>query len=263
MKIGCVQFTPSLGNVRETIQKIEVLLSKADGLDLLVLPELCNSGYNFSSAQMAWDASERVQDSVFIRYLEQKCREGNFYISSGFNERDGRVLFNSAVLVGPKGYIGKYRKLHLFLNEKDFFQPGNVGLPVFDIGKAKLGMLVCFDWAFPEVWRVLSLKGADIICHPSNLVLPGFAQKVVPVHALTNRVYVVTCNRVGTESGLKFTGLSTIADPSGNVPVQASQEDEVVISTTADVCKARDKRITPRNHLFEDRRPPEYEILIK
>jgi predicted amidohydrolase len=212
---------------------------------------------------MAWNAAETVQDSIFVKYLEQKCKEKSLYIASGFNERDGETLFNSAVLVGPRGYIGKYRKLHLFLNERDFFQPGNVGLPVFDIGKAKLGLLVCFDWAFPEVWRILALKGADIICHPSNLVLPGFAQRVVPVHALTNRVYVATCNRVGTERGLKFTGLSIIADPFGNVPVQASQEGEVVISTAADVNNSRDKRITPRNHLFEDRRTAEYELLIR
>ena len=125
---------------------------------------------------------------------------------SGLNERDGDRLYNSAVLVGPEGYVGRYRKLHLFMNEKDYFQPGDAGLPVFDIGACKVGMLVCFDWQFPEAWRVLALKGADVICHPANLVLPGLAQRAVPIHALTNRVYVVTGNRTGTEGGLDLHG---------------------------------------------------------
>lgn len=261
MKIGFLQFAPVFGDVLATIDKIEGLVGRAAGVDLLVMPELCNSGYNFQSAEQAWANSEKVGDSVFVRSLEALCRRLDCHVVSGLNERDGDHLYNSAVLIGPQGYVGRYRKLHLFMNEKDFFRPGDAGLPVFDIGPCRVGMLVCFDWMFPEVWRILALKGADVICHPSNLVLPGLAQRAIPIHALTNRVYVVTANRIGTEGELSFTGLSTIADPRGEVRLQASASEEGVGLVDSDAGLARDKQITSRNHVFADRRPGEYSLL--
>ena len=261
MKIGFIQFAPVLGNLQSTIRKIDRLSSLCTTADILVLPELCNSGYNFNSYEHAWETSEEIEGSTFVRYLESICARHNLYIVSGFNERDSNSLYNSAILVGPKGYIGKYRKLHLFMKEKDYFKAGNIGLPIFDIGLCKLGVLVCFDWLFPEVWRILALKGVDIICHPSNLIIPGLAQRTIPVHALTNRVYIVTANRIGTEGDLLFTGLSTIANPKGDILVQASQSKEEVGITDMDVGLSRDKMITPRNDIFSDRRPEEYSFL--
>lgn len=263
MKVGFIQFAPVLGDVQATIRKIDRLIHHCENTDILILPELCNSGYNFNSYQQAWETSEEVESSVFVQYLRSKCKQFNLYIVVGFNERHNALLYNSAILIGPKGYIGKYRKLHLFMNEKDYFKPGDVGLPVFDIGLCKIGMLVCFDWIFPEVWRILALKGAEIICHPSNLILPGFAQKAVPIHALTNRVYIVTANRIGTEGDLTFTGLSTIADPKGEILVQASQAKEEVEIKDIDITMARDKMITHRNDVFSDRRPGEYSLLTE
>lgn len=261
MKIGFVQFAPVLGDLPGTMARLDQLGTQWAGADLLVLPELCNSGYNFESTEQAWATSEEIGKSVFLQYLESLCQEHGCHIVSGFNERDGERLYNSAVLVGPQGYIGRYRKLHLFMAEKDHFEPGNAGLPVFDVGPYRVGMLVCFDWLFPEVWRVLALKGADILCHPSNLVLPGLAQRAVPIHALTNRVYVVTGNRVGAEGELSFTGLSTIADPRGQVLVQASATEEEVSLVEMDVSLARDKDVTSRNNLWADRRPEAYSVL--
>jgi predicted amidohydrolase len=263
VRIGFLQFSPLLGDVRGTIQSIERLLDGGEETDILVLPELCNSGYHFSSYQQAWDASESIEGGPFIEFLTSKCKSCNMHIVTGLNERDGEMLYNSAVLIGPDGYIGTYRKLHLFLNEKDFFQPGNAGLPVFNIGTCTLGMLVCFDWIFPEVWRILALKGADIICHPSNLVLPGFAQRAIPIHALTNRVYVVTANRIGAEGDLTFTGASTIANPRGDILAQASRANEELVVREIDIASARDKMITPRNHLLDDRRPGQYTLLTE
>ncbi|MEJ2733111.1 MAG: nitrilase-related carbon-nitrogen hydrolase [Anaerolineae bacterium] len=262
MKIGFVQFAPVLGDVQATMAKIDQLRTRWDGVDLLVLPELCNSGYNFESSEQAWATSEEIGKSVFLQYLESLCQGHGCHIVSGFNERDGHHLYNSAVLVGPHGTVGRYRKLHLFLTEKDHFEPGDAGLPVFDVGPYRVGMLVCFDWLFPEVWRILALKGADVICHPSNLVLPGLAQRAVPIHALTNRLYVVTANRIGTEGNLLFTGMSTIANPKGEVLLQASPTDTEVGLVEADPEMARDKEITARNHIFADRRPEEYAFLL-
>jgi len=261
MKIGFIQMQPALGDMATNIKKIENLISNVRDADLVVLPELCNSGYNFKTKEQALAAAEKISGSKFIGRLEKLCLENNFHIVSGFNERDNDRLYNTAVLVGPKGYIGQYRKLHLFLNEKDLFIPGDVGLPVFDIGGCKIGMLICFDWIFPEVWRVLALQGVDIICHPSNLVIPGLCQRVVPVHAVTNRVFVVTANRIGTEDDLTFTGLSIIADPKGEVLYQASADKEEAKAVEIDIARARDKNATARNHIFEDRRPEEYKRL--
>jgi len=263
MTVGFFQFAPILGDVQATIRKIDRFIALAKTADLLVLPELCNSGYNFESHKQAWDTSETVKDSIFVRHIESICRGNNMYIVSGFNERDNDRLYNSAILVGPNGYIGQYRKLHLFDSEKDYFTPGNIGLPIFDIDLCKVGILICFDWIFPEVWRILTLKGADIICHPSNLVIPGLAQKSVPVHAVTNRVFVITANRIGTEGNLSFTGLSTIADPRGEVLVQASQSDEEIKTINIDISIARDKMVTPRNDVLADRRPKEYALLLE
>ncbi len=256
-----MQFAPVLGDAQATMKKIERLCAHCAGVDLLVLPELCNSGYNFASKEQAWATSEEICDSEFLRYLTSLCKRLGCHIVSGMNERQGTRLYNTAVLVGPQGYAGKYRKLHLFMNEKDFFEPGNVGLPVFDIGTCRIGMLVCFDWIFPEAWRVLALKGADIICHPANLVLPGLAQQAVPIHALTNRLYVVTANRTGNEGELTYTGMSTIADPRGQVLAQASRTRSEVLRVEIDINLARAKDITSRNNVLADRRPDQYKLL--
>jgi len=263
LKIGFIQFSPVLGDLDSTIEKLNTLLDGSEETDLMVLPELCNSGYNFTDRDQAWGTSEEIGQSRFIAYLIDKCREADLHIVSGFNERSNDHLYNSAVLVGPEGYMGKYRKCHLFMNERDYFQPGDQGLPVFETEKFRIGMLICFDWIFPEVWRILALRGADIICHPSNLVLPGLAQKAIPAHALTNRVFIVTANRVGTERELQFTGRSVIADPAGDIMIQGSETGEEIRIQEIDLDLAREKRITPRNHLFLDRRPELYRQLVR
>lgn len=262
MKVGFIQLASVLGNVERNIRKIDGLLPQAEGADLLVLPELCNSGYRFESREQAWELSEAIDDSVFLRFIVSKCRKRGLHIVTGFNERDDKKLFNTSVLIGPEGMIGKYRKMHLFMDEKDIFEPGDLGFPVFDIGACRVGMLICFDWVFPEAWRLLALKGADIICHPSNLVIPGLCQKALPVHAVCNRIFVITANRIGTERDLTFTGLSAIADPKADMLLQASPDGEEVGLVDIDISLARDKQITPRNHVFNDRRPGEYGGLV-
>ena len=263
MKAGFAQFAPEFCNLDKNLQTLEDILELTDHVDLLVLPELANSGYHFKSRKQAWENSEEIGKSKFVELLHNYCRKRNSYVASGFNEREGDKLFNSAILVGPEGIIGKYQKIHLFLNEKDIFSPGDAGLPVFSTPIGNIGLLVCFDWMFPEVWRILALKGADVICHCSNLVLPGFAQRAVPIHALINHVFVITANRIGREENLVFTGMSTVADPLGNIVYQAGAETTETRFFRLDLELARNKQMTPRNHLFEDRRVDQYQELIK
>ena len=263
MRIGYLQFAPAFLDVETTINQLERLLPEAAAADLLVLPELCNSGYNFSTRGEARDGAEPVQGSAFLSFLTDKCRQYGMDIVTGFNELDGGRLFNSAVLVGAEGVVGLYRKMHLFHREKEFFTPGDIAPSVFDRGQARIGMLVCFDWQFPEVWRILALKGADIICHPANLIIPGFAQKAVPIHALLNRVFVITGNRSGAEGELKFTGGSIIADPRGNLLSHAPEEEPYIGIATIDPLEARNKSVTPLNDVLKDRRPADYQLLVE
>jgi predicted amidohydrolase len=263
MRAAFVQFAPAFCNLPSTIESLDALLPRCADAELVVLPELCNSGYNFRHAAEAHGSAESLSDSRFLEYLTGQCRNRNCHIVSGFNERDGESIYNSAVIVGPTGLVGRYRKLHLFSREKQFFRPGNVGVPAFDCGGGRIGALVCFDWLFPEVWRVLMLKKVDIICHPANLVLPGLAQRAVPIHALMNRCFVITANRTGTERDLTFTGRSLIASPTGDVLREAPALESHVDSADLDLEAARDKQITPLNHLIQDRRPDQYGDLLK
>ena len=125
------------------------------------------------------------------------------------------------MVIGPNGYLGKYRKIHLFGTEKNCFDPGNSPLKVFDIGSARVGVMICFDWRFPETARTLALSGADLIAHPSNLVLPHCPQAII-TRCLENRIFIVTASRVGTEkrtptNSLNFIGQSQVVDPDGDI----------------------------------------------
>ncbi len=262
IKAGFIQFRPILGDLQLNMENLSVLIEQASGADLIVIPELANSGYNFESRGEAFQLAEETGKSEFVNFLTEKSREYNLHIVSGFNEKEGDKLFNTSILVNPKGLIGKYRKIHLFMNEFDIFEKGNLGLPVFDLGFCKMGMLVCFDWIFPEVWRILALKGADLICHPSNLVLP-YAQQAVPVHGMINKYFVITANRYGTERGVTFSGKSFISDPVGKTLVTAKPDEDSVEIVEIDILQSRNKMITARNHTLNDRFPENYGELIQ
>jgi predicted amidohydrolase len=263
MKVGYIQFAPRLGDLEANRRAVERRVREAPPADLLVLPELCSSGYRFASREQARQCSEPAAGGPFVELLERLSRERGCSLVSGFCERDGDRLFNSAVLVTPDGLRGVYRKLHLFLDEKDLFTPGDLGLPVFDLPPCRVGVLICFDWQFPEAWRVLALRGADLVCHPSNLVLPGLAQRSIPAHALLNRLFVVTANRIGVESDLSFTGRSIIVEPKGRVLHEADPEAEETYVAEIDPRLARDKSVTTRNDLLADRRPEHYGDLLR
>jgi predicted amidohydrolase len=292
MRIGYVQFRPILGDLEGNRNRVRALVESAPPADLLVLPELANSGYRFENpdqaracaepAGSAWrsdrpaagppdrpsteSATERASGPYCRLLLELAAARGTILVSGlcelGADPRGSTQVYNSAVLVTPSGQVHLYRKTHLFLDEKDLFTPGDLGLPVFEVAGVRIGILICFDWQFPEAWRVLALRGADIVCHPSNLVLPGLAQRAVPTHALLNRLFVVTANRIGTERDLTFTGSSVLVSPRGEVLAEASPDREEVGVVEIDPRRARDKSVTPRNDLLADRRPELYGDLL-
>ncbi|RLE54136.1 MAG: acyltransferase [Candidatus Methanomethylicota archaeon] len=265
MKVGYVQLAPKFGMIEENVEKAISFIESADA-DLLVLPELFNTGYLFLSSEEALELAEPVPDGYTTQKLIEVAEKTKTYIVAGIAERADNKVYNSAVIVGPRGFMGVYRKSHLFYKEKLIFAPGDSGFKVFDLGIAKIGVIICFDWCFPEATRILAIKGADIICHPANLVLP-YAPKVMLARSIENRVFTITANRVGTDERggekLNFIGLSQVTSPKMEVLIQAGSEEESVGVVEIDVSHARNKWITEYNHVFNDRRIDLYEELLK
>lgn len=262
MKAAVLQFFPEFGEKEKNLEKIGKYLKNADS-KLAVLPELCTTGYQFTSRDDTAKLSEPIPGPT-VEELEMISKKTGAYITAGIAENDGGELYNSSVLVGPEGFIGKYRKVHLFREEKKWFTPGDIGFRVWDVEGIKLGMMICFDWIFPEAARSLSLQGVDVICHPVNLVLP-FCQEAMITRAIENGVFIITANRIGTEKrgrkeSLTFTGQSQIVSPKGEVLFRLGEANESFQQVDIDPLQARDKNITPENHILRDRKPDQYFI---
>ncbi|MDX1412333.1 MAG: nitrilase-related carbon-nitrogen hydrolase [Nitrospirales bacterium] len=263
MKVGFFQFSPIFGEIHQNLDSVLKTIPRFSG-ELLVFPELALSGYQFVSMAEVEELSQEIPGSPIFQQVEEMVRRHSLHVVIGLAERFQGRIYNSAILLGPNGYVGTYRKTHLFLEETRWFVPGNTGFRVWDIGMAKVGLLVCFDWLYPEAARTLALKGADILCHPSNLVLP-YCPDAMVTRCLENRVYAITANRVGREERgqkppLRFIGMSEIVDPSGRVLYRASQEHSELYECEIDVSQARDKRMNPYNDLLRDRRPEWYRM---
>ncbi|MBD3285335.1 acyltransferase [candidate division WOR-3 bacterium] len=259
MKVGVLQFTPVLKDIRTNYQKIEKLTEGAD-LDLLVLPELCTTGYLYKSTEELMPLAEEFPGDKSSAFFTRLASNIGGHVVAGVAEISNKEIYNSAVLFNANGHVATYRKIHLFDREKEIFTPGNLGFPVFDIGAARIGMMVCFDWIFPESARSLALAGADIICHPANLVLP-YCPRAAVTRAIENRVFYLLADRVGSErridAELTFIGQSKILDPGGNI-LAFLGTDEALITAEIDPAQARDKFVTPRNDILTDRRPEFY-----
>ncbi len=264
MRIGLVQMNPKFGETTRNLDLALKLLSSKPA-DLWVLPELFNTGYQFISKKEAYDLSETVPSGPTTQSLIEIAKTLKTHIVAGLAERLGKKCYNASILVGPSGHIATYRKIHLFYEETRWFTPGDVPFQVNAIHyksqaggrrKCNIGMMICFDWIFPESARTLALLGADLICHPSNLVLPHCPQAMI-TRCLENRVFAATANRIGTESRkkekLKFIGQSQIVSPRGQVLSRASSHKEAVHVVTIEPKDARTKAINPYNHLLNDR----------
>jgi len=261
MRIGYYQNNPEFGKVTENLDHLSAKLAEVEA-DVIVLPELCCSGYQFVSQEEVRELAEPVPDGPTTKRLLDIAKRKRMVIVAGLPERAGSTCYNSAVVVGPQGIIGSYRKTHLFFEETLFFAPGDTGFQVWDIGPAKIGVMICFDWYYPESARTLALNGADIICHPSNLVLPNCPDSM-PVRSLENHVFAVTCNRTGSEARggkdrLIYIGNSEVVNPRGEILHRAPRDREELCVLEIDPIEARNKEVTRYNDLFRDRREAFY-----
>lgn len=278
VRIAVIQFDPQVGleqcdnNLCKGLELAEQAVR--EGANLIVLPELCNTGYTFATRVEAYAHAESLEDGPSLRTWAAFAREHQVYLAAGFAERDGLKLYDSAVLFGPDGLLGHYRKAHLWDQEKLWFTPGNLGFPVFETPIGRIGLLICWDIWFPEVPRLLAQQGADIICSLNNWVWtppPLFdasgkcmASYLTITAAHVNNVYIAAANRIGSERGGRFLGCSLIAGtngwPLGDV---AGPESECIVYADVDLSSTRSAPIwNSLNDLPRDRRTDLYDAML-
>ncbi|MFN6107843.1 MAG: carbon-nitrogen hydrolase family protein [Planctomycetaceae bacterium] len=272
MRIAGVQMDVVLQNPQRNLARIASGLAETtkQGAELTVFPECAVPGYCFSSLEEALPFAETIPGPA-TESVTKVCRELGAHALFGMLERDGSRVFNAAVLVGPTGVVGSYRKVHLpYLGIDMFTSYGDRPFAVHSAGDLRVGMLICYDAAFPEASRSLALLGADLIALPTNWP-PGAectACSVINARALENAVYFIAVNRVGTERGFPFIGMSKICDTNGQTLAESKTTSEDILYADMDLGRARRKHIirVPDKHEIDrlaDRRPEMYGLLTQ
>jgi 5-aminopentanamidase len=269
IRVAVVQSAPRLGDLEGNLAACLSQLERAAaaGCDLVVFPECALSGYMFADAQATRRCAEPIPGPS-TEALSAACARGGLHCVLGMLETRGELLHNTAVLIGPGGLVGRYRKSHIACIGADCFtSPGDEPYAVHETPIGRIGLQICYDWRFPEITRVLALQGAEVIVHPTNSPVAAreLADFITRARAAENAVFFITANRCGTERGTSFFGWSQIVDPHGRRVVQAGDEETVL---TADLDLAREKTKEPHDggyqvQLFGDRRPELYAPLSR
>jgi len=272
--VASVQMEPRIGDKAANLARATALVEQAaaQGARLVVLPELANTGYVFDSREEALALSEPVPAGDSSQVWIALAQRLGIYLVAGIAERDGEHLYNAALIAGPDGYLGTYRKLHLWADEKRFFEPGNLGLPIFDTAIGKLGVAICYDGWFPEVYRLMATRGVDIVAVPTNWVpMPGqtrdgpvMAQSLTIAGAHSNGLVIVCADRIGIERGQPFVGRSLIVGAQGWMlagPASVDQEEILVAPIDIDAVR-RGRQLNTFNHVMNDRRTDVYDPML-
>jgi predicted amidohydrolase len=255
VKIAAVQMNPRITNNRENLEEVLLGIRTAaqNGADLIAFPECALSGYMFYSREEALPFMVTVPGASTDR-LTDCCRELSVHIVVGLLEKEAKRCYNAAVLIGPGGLIGKYRKNHLpFLGIDRFVDRGEEPFQVYRTLIGNIGLHICYDCNFPESARVMTLLGADIIVLPTNW--PQGREKVVNhlinTRAYENKVHFVAVDRVGNERGSRFIGRSKIVGALGDTLVEANGEEEEIIYAEVSLAEARQKHVVFKPGEFE------------
>ena len=233
IKLALAQMSSKRENKKENIRKIEELTVKAkeQGADLVIFPELSLTGYVVRD--QIYELAETIPGPSTQR-IEEIAKDTGMHIIFGMpelSEKTRATIFNTAVFVGPDGFIGKYRKMYLpthsVFEEKRHFRPG-YQTAVFDTALGKIGLCLCYDLFFPEVTRLIRLKGAQLIVaiSASPAVRRGYFEILTAARALENTVFLAYVNMVGVEDGLQFWGGSRLVSPTGDVLAKAKYDEE-------------------------------------
>ena len=272
VRVAAVQMEPKLGEVDRNLSVIVAKLREAaeDNAKLIVFPECALTGYGFDSREAAAPYGQAL-DGPAAMSIAAVCRELGVWTIFGFIESDGPGLYNACVLVGPDGPVATYRKVHLpFLGLDRFVDPGNRPFAVHEAAGVRIGMHICYDGAFPEPARVLTLLGAELLVLPTNWPTHSecAAEHMIATRAMENVVYAMAVNRVGFEAGFQFIGRSSIASPGGGICAFASVDQEEILYADIEPAKARQKRLirVPGKHEVDrigDRRPGFYAKIVE
>ncbi len=268
-RVACQQLAPVLGDLAGNAARAQAAIEEAvsAGADVVVLPELCTSGYMFESEAEAADAAITRDDPVLARWADAARRSGAV-VAGGFCERgdDGRI-YNSAAVFPGDGEPAFYRKLHLWDREKLVFAPGTAFPPVIDTRAGRLAIVVCYDLEFPELTRALALANTQLLVVPTNWPLvPRPAHERPPevviamAAARANRMAIACADRCGAERGQDWTQGTTIIGPDGWVAAESRAPG--LVTADIDLDSALDKRLTEHAHIFEDRRPAFYASVV-
>jgi predicted amidohydrolase len=248
-----VQFRQRIRNFETASEAIKA----NPAADLLVLPELAFSGYDFPSTEELAQTAETFNDGATTTFLKEQAKKHNTILIAGYPEAENDHYFNSAMMVSPSGETHNYRKTHLFSYETKLFQEGNEKPPIINTDWGKIGIMICFDWFFPETTQYLAMNGAQLIAHPSNLVL-DYCQQAMYCRCVENALFAITANRIGTEHltdrELIFTGGSQILSPKGKVLAKAAIDHAESATASLNLSEAMNKDITPFNHRWNDQR---------
>lgn len=266
LNVAVVQFTPEFGNKTENLFRIGRIIEET-AADIVIFPELCTTGYFFSSRKIVETLAEPAGGDTGL-FFKGMAKTHNKIIIAGFAEKDNEKLYNSCLIASPEDerlYV--YRKIHLFYKEKSCFDPGNIDVFVYRdaVRDISIAPMICYDWRFPEISRIHALLGADLIVCPSNLVTDIW-RIVMPARAIENKCYIAVANRAGNETGgdetLTFTGRSAIYAYNGVELAKAGPSDDEVIYADIYPHKTRDKSFNPYNDILKDRQPRFYRRLI-
>lgn len=265
-RIAVVQTEPIFGDIDANRRRTVEAIREHDAADLVVLPELATSGYGFESHEEV-DAAAEPADGPTASAWADVAAETDTWVVGGFPERDGTERYNAALVVSPSGLEGVYRKLHLWNEEKRWFEHGD-DVPIFETPFGRLSVQICNDLWFPELSVRQARAGTDVVAVPTNWVpVPeerpagwtmGVHQTVANANA--NRLWFACADRAGTERDVTFEGQSVVVDPDG-IPVAGPLPDEGAHSATAvcDLTRSREKALTERDDVLADRRPEQYD----
>lgn len=226
MQIGFYQLHVVFGDKQTNLKKVHQALTQRP-FNLVVLPELFNTGCLFTSKQQVHNLAESIPDGETTQMLLNIARIQKAYIIGGIVEKEGERLYNTAVLVGPHGVVGKHRKVHLSTFDAGFFTPGTC-FEVFEVFDIRVGILLCYDCWFPETGKALMAKQAHLICIPVNLCGED-GPEIIRQRSQEWSVYTITANRLGMDhtvsTGVSFLGASQIVNPEGVVTHRADNRD--------------------------------------
>jgi len=271
--VASVQMNPKWMDAKENIRKMKDAISQArhdQNADIVIFPELNNIGYikerNKIFGRDYYKHAEKIPGD-FTNAISEYAKKFSVYVITGMAERHPSIpgmLYNSAILISPKGTIeGIHRKVHIPGEEKHYFYPANE-IKVMETEIGNIGIAICYDNQFPELTRTLALQGCEILCMLFNM--PSFSNSpkllyyYTAARAAENRMYAISCNRIGKEDETIFLGHSAIADPIGNLIATAESEDTILYGNLSNDRLLEERAQQP---VFRDRRPDVYGELVK